>query len=840
MIIILINKKWKLKYFRPGEKNDLEIASPKTLDRFWMSADVPGDVHSTLIEHKVIDDPFYGHNDQKCQWIEDQDWWYRTTFEYKDELAADERLDLIFAGLDTFADVYLNGLKIGSTNNMFISHTFDVTKEIVDGKNTLAVKFEPVSEHTIHNLEMWGNYGKERPWARKAQMNFGWDWGPRLVTAGIWKEVKLIKAKKAVINSVYAKTLSITDNTAEIEIDLEIDNFTKSEDLKIKASFTGDEKVYELEKTLMKDKANFKLKVENPKLWWTNDLGEPFLYELKVELFSENKKLDSYQKEFGIRTVEVEQKNKKGEDVFTFVLNGVKLFAKGANWIPVHNFFASVEDSRYQSLVSLAREANMNMLRVWGGGIYEKDVFYEECNKNGILVWQDFMFACAVYPDYNKNFMENVKNEIESVVKRLRNETCLAIWCGNNENHWIHEKKYSMGEVDYRFYGEKIYDELMPEMLSELDPDRLYWPSSPYGGNDHNDPDVGDQHNWQVWHGLIEPRKFGEEVKEDFSVEGVSFKNFKKDRANFVSEFGMHASANKYTLSDNIPEGKYYWGSDEMDYRNKDVHHEKGILLMEGYTGRPENIDQYLNYSMLTQAVGLQCGIEHYRRRRPKTSGTLFWQLNDSWPGTSWSVIDYYLLPKAAYYYAKKFYHPFLLSINHDRESNIEFWLTNDFREMIEAQISFEILDFEGSQIYEEEFMIKIDGTDSKLIKSYQEKEVLHGKLASEAVIRLRSADNLTPDKLYYLRDNKNLEFPECSLKIEVDKLNNSLKVSSDKHARLVKLEIPQAGIVFSDNYFDLIAGEEKEIKVKHLKGEKIKIDDLTVSSMNSKIFSCK
>ncbi|RCW55367.1 beta-mannosidase [Halanaerobium sp. ST460_2HS_T2] len=834
MIVILINKGWKLKNFKVGEKNDLEIASPKTLDRFWMSAEVPGDVHSTLIEHKIIEDPFYGHNDQKCQWVEEQVWWYRTTFNYKDLVEDGERIKLIFEGLDTFADVYLNGLKIGSTDNMFISHSFDVTNDILKGKNTLAVKFDPVSEHTVHNIEMWGNYGKERPWARKAQMNFGWDWGPRLLTAGIWKEVKLKKIKKAVIDNVYAKTLYISDDEAEINVDIKIDNFSKCKDLEIKLSFIGDENNYEIEEKLTKDTESFKLKVENPKLWWTNDLGAPYLYELKIEIFAENQKLDSYQKDFGIRIVEIEQKNEEGEDVFTFVLNGVKLFAKGANWIPVHNLFASVEDSRYKSLVKLAKEANMNMLRVWGGGIYEKDIFYKECTKNGILVWQDFMFSCAVYPDYNKNFMKNVENEIKSVVKRLRNETCLAIWCGNNENHWIHEKKYTMGEVDYRFYGEKIYNELMPELLSELDPDRLYWPSSPYGGNDHNDPNVGDQHNWQVWHGLIEPRKFGEEVKEDFSVEGVSFKNFKKDKANFVSEFGMHASANKYTLNNNIPDGKYYWGSDEMDYRNKDVHHEKGILLMEGYTGKPNTIDQYLNFSMLTQAVGLQYGIEHYRRRRPKTSGTLFWQLNDSWPGTSWSVIDYYLLPKASYYYAKKFYHPLLLSINYDEGKDIELWITNDLNEMIKDHIVLEILDFSGNIIYEERFKLEIDKLDSKLIKKFKENKVLKNKAGSEVVIRISSVTELTPDKLYYIRENKNLEFPECNLEFEVDKLNNTIEINSDKHARFVKLEIPQEGVVFSDNYFDLIAGKTKKVKIKNLGEEKIKIDKLSVSSINS------
>jgi beta-mannosidase len=255
---------------------------------------------------------------------------------------------------------------------------------------------------------------------------------------------------------------------------------------------------------------------------------------------------------------------------------------------------------------------------------------------------------------------------------------------------------------------------------------------------------------------------------------------------------------------------------------------------MEGYTGKPNTIEQYLNFSMLTQAVGLQYGIEHYRRRRPKTSGTLFWQLNDSWPGTSWSVIDYYLLPKASYYYAKKFYHPFLLSINYDQGKDIELWLTNDFNKMINDQIVFEVIDFSGNIIYEEKFDLEIDKLDSKLIKSFKENKVLNNKSASEVVIRLSSVTGLTPNKFYYLKDNKDFKFPECNLNFKLDKSNDSVKITTDKHARFVKLEIPQEEIVFSDNYFDLVAGESKEVKIKNLSNKRIKIDELTVSSINS------
>lgn len=831
---MLLNNNWKLKYFEPVEERDADIASVNTPDRFWMSVKVPGDVHSTLLEHKIIDNPFFGHNDQKCQWVEDKVWWYRKKFNYDKDLADDERLLLVFEGLDTFATVYLNGLKIGNTDNMFISHHFDVGRDLLDGENVLAVKFEPVSEHTVFDVDIWASYSKERVWARKAQMNFGWDWAPRLATVGIWKDVRLEKYRKAKIDSVFAKTVCIRKERAVVEVDLEIDNFEGIDQLEVEVSLIRNNEVFVERVEMNSAEKRLYVRVDHPELWWTNDLGPANLYRLRVRLLHKGEELDLYENDFGIRTIDVEKIDEEGNNVFTFVLNGVRLFARGADWIPVDSFIGAADDSRYRSLISLARDANMNMLRIWGGGIYEKDIFYKECNRQGILVWQDFMFACAEYPDYNRDFMRNVENEIVQVVKRLRNEPCLAIWCGNNENHWIYEKKFSMGEIDYPFYGEKIYDELMPELLKELDPTRLYWPGSPYGGNDHNDSTVGDTHNWQVWHGLVEPRRFGEEVIVDFSSEGVSFRNFGKDVSRFVSEFGIHALANHFTLENNIPEGEFYLGSDELLYRSKDIHHEKGIALMEGYSGIPEDVEEYMDFSMLTQAEGLRYGIEHYRRRSPETSGTLFWQFNDCWPGTSWSVVDYYLLPKASYYYARKFYHPVLLSLKHNPGEEIEVWVSNDRREIYEDKLQVEILDFQGNIIYSEDFDVSIEDGSSKKIAVYSEEEVLKDSSASSAVVRLISGNGITFDKMYYLRDNKDLAFPDANIDVEIDKNRGLVKIISDKQARFVKLEIPQEQVIFSDNFFDMAAAECRVVEVGHLNGDRVRLDNLKLKALNA------
>jgi beta-mannosidase len=832
---LLINKNWKMQYFDVGQVSDLTVADPNYIDHFWMSAKVPGDVHSTLFEKKLIDDPFFGHNDLKSKWVEEKVWWYRTEFTFdKNNLDKDERLELIFEGLDTFATVYLNGVELGSTENMFISHTFDVTREIVDGRNVLAVKFQPVS-YQLKDKEKnyWAGFGKDRIWARKAQYHFGWDWGPQILTVGIWKDVRLEKRKIAKIDSVYARTLDIKDGRALVQIEIYTKTFVKGKNVYAEVTLKDQEQQFFQTVNIEHDRATINLNIDHPKLWWTHDLGEPNLYQLSAVLKCEGEVLDTCQTEFGIRTIEVMTRDREGNSRFTFVLNGVEIFAKGANWIPVDSFLGSAPDSRYIHLIQLAKEANMNMLRVWGGGIYEKDIFYQECNRQGILIWQDFMFACALYPDYNRNYMENVRAEVISVIKRLRNHPSIALWCGNNENDWLYEVEYAAGNIQTPFYGEKIYHELIPELLEELDPSRLYWPSSPYGGNDHNSQEEGDRHNWQVWHGNVEPRKFGQNLGQNISVEGVSFRNYKKDRTRFCSEFGMHASANRYTLEKNLPEGTFYWGSDELTYRNKDYHHEKGILLMEGYTGIPKNIEEYINYSMLTQAEGLKYGVEHYRRNKPQTSGALIWQLNDCWPGTSWSMIDYYLLPKASYYYSKKFYASLLFTLEHDPGEELNLWVVNDRLEDYEDILVLEVFHFNGGLVYSQEFNIHVKGNTSTHIAALTEAEVLQGQPAEQVVVRLKSLNKKVEENYYYLRDYKDLQLPKAKLQVKVSPEIQEVEIRTDRFARFVKLELPAEKITFSDNFFDLLPGERKMIKFGHLEGKRISLDGLRVSAMN-------
>ncbi|OXM85992.1 beta-mannosidase [Paenibacillus rigui] len=830
---------WRIQHFEVGQVRPQELSFPGLDDRFWITAKVPGDVHSALIERNIIENPYFGHNDAKSRWIEQKEWWYRTSFDYVIEEGSEEKHELIFEGLDTFATVYLNGLEIGNTDNALMAHTFDVTKVIRHGWNSIAVKFDPLYLHNKNKEQFqWSSYTKERPWLRKAAMNFGWDWGPRMVTVGIWGKVRVERYSAAKLDSVYARTLQANADTALVRTEVDVTSYRKGlvKECIVRLLDREGQPVAEAKLPISGKKAAADLQVTAPQLWWTHDLGEPYLYELEVALLADGKQVDSYRKPFGIRTIELQLKDAEGQNAFAFILNGVKLFAKGSNWIPADNFIGAITDERYRDLIDLSIESNMNMLRIWAGGIYETDVFYDECDRRGVLVWQDFAFANALFPDFNKNFMDNVRKEVVYNVKRLRNHASLALWCGNNEIDWLYDMKSSEGSITTPFYGESIYHELIPEVLEELDDSRPYWPSSPFGGNDANDPDVGDRHNWQVWHGSVYPRKFGDKPILDYSIQGVTFKNYKNDFTLFSSEFGMHASANRYTLEKNIPDGQFYWGSVEMAYRNKDTNHQKGILLMEGFTGIPKDIEEYMNFSMLTQAEGLKYGIEHYRRNKKRTSGSLVWQHNDSWPGTSWSLIDYELLPKASFYYAKKFYHPLLLTIDHEPEQPLHVWVVNDRVETYDGQVRLTVYDFAGVPLYSRLFDALVPSNGSVQLGSLPEADILNGRSPEEVVIKLTAEGFDAPDNVYYLRDPKDLRLPAASLKVEAKESEQTVTITAEgSHARLVKIDLPQGNIRFSDNFFDLLPGETVTVRIRDPKGLPVSFAGLKVSALNVK-----
>ncbi|MDF2595990.1 MAG: beta-mannosidase, partial [Clostridia bacterium] len=708
---VTLAENWQLKAYDEEYIPELKLKDFDLAEAGWIPVQVPGDVHSALMKAGIIEDPFYSTNAEKCRWVEDKIWVYRNQFVWSKELPEDETMELVLNGLDTFAWVYLNGQLIARHDNMFIPLKVDITALINLGINELVIRFDSTIAVTQRKdySKMWFSYSRNRVWVRKAQMNFRWDWGPRLITAGIWKDVHIFCHKTPSIADIYFKTTNLTTDQAALSLDIHLKEVLNRE-LKVKVSMWDKENtVYSTEVDVdTNDDLRISWQINNPKLWWTHDLGDPFLYELKIDLLDKGERIDTKVQKVGIRQLEVQQKEDNGNGCFRFILNGIGVFAKGANWVPAHSLIGTIKDDTYTEWIELAKEGNINMLRVWGGGIYEKDIFYQTCDKLGILVWQDFMFTCSSYPDFDREFMENVEKEVTYIVKALRNHPSLAIWCGNNEIQWLHGQKLSQ-LTDLRLYGEKIYHDLMPEILQELDSSRLYWPSSPFGGNDPNSDEEGDKHNWQVWAGQVYPRKYGEPVVVDNSAYGISFKRFAEDQCKFSSEFGMHALPVKQTLKACIPKEDLYFGSFEMKYRNKDKRPDRGELLMQGYTGLPHDLDEYIDFSMMAQAEGLKYGIEHYRRRWPECAGAIIWQLNDCWPTMSWSIVDFFKRPKAGYYYIKHAYKPRLLSFKEAGSDQVELWVSNDTCEAYQDTLSIGLQDFFGNEEYHEEFFIKVE-----------------------------------------------------------------------------------------------------------------------------------
>jgi beta-mannosidase len=845
---------WRLAGFHPGEGQHQRAFATDFDDSRWLAARVPGNVHTALVEAGQIEPPFYHLNIEACQWIEEREWWYRTVCEPEADDAAHARHWLVFDGLDTLCTTYLNGEELGRHENMFIQARYDVTGNLQRGRNLIALRFDPISAHVGERrvTGQWTKRAPERAWVRKAQYHFGWDWGPRLLTAGPWRGVRLETFHRGRIAGVFFWThfIAADGDRAEAAVEVEIEGWNDSPmgggatselaanpylGLEVEISLTrGLQRQQVVTDIHDHGRASAALSIPSPDLWWTHDLGTPALYDLEVILRSSDQVLDTHREQVGLRTITWDQSPDPGEPgtrFFTPVLNGLRIFAKGANWIPADSFLPEVDEARCRDLLDLAAEAHMNMLRVWGGGVYEAEFFYRLCDELGILVWQDFMYACARYPDYEPSFFAEAEREARAAVGRLRNHACIAVWCGNNENDWLDDLR-GWQEPGRDFPGQRIGHELLPRVLAEMDTTRFYWPSSPYGGNDHNDAAEGDRHNWQVWHGSVYPRRFGQKPEERFTAEGVSYRHYAEDLARFVSEFGMHASPVMETLRRNIPEDMLYAGSEALLYRNKDNPKDKGNHLMRAHTGLPANLDQYVDFSMIAQAEGLKFGVEHYRRRKPHCSGTLLWQLNDCWPGLSWSILDYYRFPKAGYFYVKRAFAPVIATFKPVKEG-FDLWIVNDTLAEYDDDLRWGHGRFDGQSLYEEGLPISVPPNSAQLVKRIGRVDLWASPPTDYLYVHSGHAG--FPSNRSFLAEIKDLRRPAPRFLAEkraVSEQEVEVQFSSDQFVYYVKMECPVDGIRYSDNYFDLFPASRVAARVRSVSGRPITPDDITIAGL--------
>ena len=830
MIVKELNSNWEF-----SEKNSEN----------WLPAEVPGCVHTDLLANGKIEDPFYRLNELDLQWIDKKDWIYKTEIDVEQNILNKDRIVLDFKGLDTYADVYLNDQKVLVANNMFRDWTVDVKKYLKAGKNKIKIEFQsPINEGLkLHDANEFVFPGAENDQAergqveenkrvsiytRKAGYHYGWDWGPRLVSSGIWRPVYLRAWDNAKINDLQIIQNKVNEDVAKFTAVLELESEeevlagiqVRNEGVELASS-----KVH-LKKGTHQYELNFE--IENPKLWWPNGLGEQNLYNITTQL-NINGKIEEASHRIGIRSVEVvRDKDEKGTS-FYFRVNGVPVFMKGANYIPNDIFPSRVSKEQLKKVINTAKNSNMNMLRVWGGGYYEDDLFYDLCDEAGILVWQDFMFACAMYPG-NQEFLDNVKAEARDNIRRLRNHPSIALWCGNNEilvawNNWgwqrqAKEQGEDVPDKVWKAYTD-IFHEVLPKAVEDHDPSRFYWSSSPSSGTGIK-PDLinGDEHYWGVWWG-----------KEPFETYATHI-------ARFMSEYGFQSfpemkSVKKYTT----PEDYDIFSDVMKSHQRSSIGNETIEYYMLQDYKKPKDFESFLYVNHVLQAEGIKFALEGHRRAMPYCMGSLYWQINDCWPVASWSSTDYYQEWKALQYYVKKGFEPLLVSPFIENDS-IKVSIVNDRLQPVNATLKLNLVNFEGKKSTEKVMDVQVRTNSSSVFYKNSLKEFLKDIDTRNHVLKVELVDEneiIAANQIYF-EAVKDLQLPKPEVKYNLAKKNGGyeIELSSQVLAKNVFLTIGDENGFFSDNYFDILPGESTKVKLTtELELQKLK-EVLTLRTLES------
>jgi len=792
----------------------------------WLPATVPGCVHTDLLANKKIEDPFYRLNEHQLQWIDKVNWEYKTSFNIDPEAMKRDRIALDFKGLDTYADVFVNGTQVLSADNMFREWLVDVKPQIKEGANELRILFRspvveglkkydangyviPVSDNDqAINGEVEG--GKAiSVYTRKAGYHFGWDWGPRLVSSGLWRPVYLTVWDDARIENLQLKQNSVSEKEATLTAVFEIEG--NSENTATVSIENDGKELARADIKLTKGISTYPVdfKIENPKLWWTNGLGEAYLYNIKGKL-EIGKRITEKSERIGIRTLElVRDKDAQGTS-FYFKLNGVPVFMKGANYIPNDIFAARVTDEMYQKVINTSKISNFNMLRVWGGGIYENDRLYDLCDQNGILIWQDFMFACAMFPG-DAAFQENVKQEAADNIKRLRNHPSIALWCGNNEilAAWFgwgwkqKEEAKSKENADkiWKSYAD-IFHHILPDAVAANDPGRSYWDSSPSAGMGiPSDLNNGDDHYWGVWWG-----------KDPFKMYATHI-------ARFMSEYGFQSFPEMKTVKQYATPEDYGIFSEVMKSHQRSSIGNGTIeyYMLQDYK-KPKDFESFLYVNHVLQAEGIKFALEGHRRAAPFCMGSLFWQINDCWPVASWSSTDYYQRWKALQYFAKKGFEPVLISPYTDKDS-LKVDIINDKLTELKAQMLLKVLDFDGKEIWRELTDVTIPANSSNSFfgtktADFMKKVQPNNQLLVTELIKNNA---VVSSNILYFKPIKDVMLPKPELKFEINAVDGGFEIAlnTDKLAKNLYMTIGVEEGFFSDNYFDLLPGQEVKVKLE-------------------------
>lgn len=796
----------------------------------WYPATVPGVVHTDLLQNKIIEDPFFRLNERGLQWIDKEDWVYETCFTLAAGMMRKENMELVFEGLDTYADVYLNDECILKADNMFRRWSIPIRQYIREENNILKVYFHspikidvpkwdalpyqyPASNDQSENGGLFNK--KISIFARKAGYHYGWDWGPRLVTSGIWRPVYIRAWSDLRINDVFIEQKEVGAGRAVIagHVELDADKDMDGVLVTITDEVTGrvlGEWQADLKRGTNRVTVDFVL--HKPKLWWSNGLGEPFLYRFRTDIIAGGELLDSKTERVGIRSLKVVHQPDKDGHTFYIELNGRPVFAKGANYIPSDNFLPRVTPENYKRTILDAAGVNMNMLRVWSGGIYENDVFYDLCDEYGIMIWQDFMFACSMYPAEGA-LLDNIHQEAVDNVKRLRNHACIALWCGNNEcqDAWLGWGWKREIERQNKEYADKIwaqyrqqYHVTLPGVVREYAPGTFYWPSSPFAfEGEMSGTTDGDRHYWSVWHGK------------------APISDYDSEKSRFFSEYGFQSFPEFESVK------RYAPYPEDWDIRSEVMmSHQRGgdhanelieTYLLNEYK-KPRDFRAFLYMNHVLQGDAIKTAIESHRRQMPYNMGTLFWQHNDCWPVASWASRDYYGRWKAQHYYVRKAYDDILISPVVEGD-DLKVYAVSDRLENTSGRLQLQVCQFDGTVVHHWDKSVGISGNDSRVCFSAPLAKLLEGANRGTVYVRVDYTDKSgrVYHNNYCLGKQKDMDYPKVDLQTEVRSIEGGYEVtvSADKFARAVCLSVADNESVYSDNYFDVQPKSSVQVQVR-------------------------
>ena len=775
-------------------------------------ATVPGCVHTDLLAAGLIPDPYQNENENELGWIGRTDWRYETRFEVTAKALEQERLELVCLGLDTVARLEVNGERVAETKNMHRAYRFDVKPLLKTGENTLSVTFAAPVTYAERVRDDHGDLPNAYPDApfnfiRKIACNFGWDWGPALTTAGIWQPIYLDVWSGARVASVRPLVYLNDDlSKARVELHAGLDWASEGEAVQLEAQLAGVQASAEI--VAGQTEAILQLELDNPDLWWPVGHGEQPLYDLILTLKQGDTPLDEVTKRIGVRKTELDTSVDSVGSAFTVKINHKPIFIKGANWIPDDCFPTRITEARYRERITQALDANMNMLRVWGGGLYEQEAFYDACDELGILVWQDFLFACAAYPE-EEPFYGEVEAEARYQVTRLSPHPSLVLWDGNNENIWGYFSWGWQEQLQGRTWGKGYYLELLPNIVADLDPTRPYWPGSPYSGSFDIHPladNHGNKHLWDAWNTL------------DYAI-------YRAYVPRFVSEFGHQAPATYATLAESLSERPLKSDSPGMLHHQKAIDGNKKLLdrLLEHFP-EPRDFDAWHYATQLNQARAVEYGVTHWRSHAPTCMGTLYWQLNDCWPVTSWAAVDGYGRRKPFWYATKRFYADRLLTIQ-PRGAKLVLFACNDSDEVWTGEVTLQRIDFAGEVLAEERIEINVDERSTQGVLELPFTLSTSSDSQTELIVARAGKERA----LWFFERDKDLHYPEARVETRLERNGNlyHLTLSANSLIRDVAVFVDRLDLdaTISDQLVTLLPGESFTFEIhskKDLPKEKL------------------